>query len=232
MRKNNWFMHAYIIFLFVCIFVHCVVQFPLWSPLVTAVTASSWIFAIADIALFYSDISTEVFERYKKQRMRFMLAINKEVNAVEEYESTLNQTDSANDPEHEGIVRAKETSLDLKKAVTEIEQAMASRHRKAQVAEKVGAALYIIGFVTLLSTVVFAPLNIRLGRIQDTLTVSAFALVLSTQYSREKIIQTQKGLLEEVDNLLLDYETGSEKVQYYCQKKRHETSLEAENNAD
>ena len=232
MKKTNWFMTAYIIFLFICIFVQCFVQFPLWTSLVIAVTVSSWIFAIADIALYYSELSSENCDRFDKLCMRFKHSIEDELSEIEDYELSSNQSGAIVNNSQENLDKVKGAALDLKKTITDMEHDISANRGKIRIAEKIGAVLYVLGFLTFLCVVVFDPLSTRFGRLQDTLTVSAFALILSTQLSREKVVQYLKEITTKMEKRLDEYNKASRTVQKYCWIMKNRMNGEAATHAD
>ena len=48
MKRNNIFMLAYIIFIFLCVEVKSFWDFPMWGKIIAAVTTASWLFAVSD----------------------------------------------------------------------------------------------------------------------------------------------------------------------------------------
>ncbi len=62
MKRNNIFMLAYIVFIFVSANIKLIYDFPMWSKIVVAVTTASWIFAISDCCASVSNFQKDVYE--------------------------------------------------------------------------------------------------------------------------------------------------------------------------
>lgn len=191
MKKSNLFIWAYIIFLFICIFVQSVAPFILWKSLVLAVIVSSWIFAIADVAFFYADTEKSRCDAYEKMCHDLKKIIHEELRILHSYRNMTSQKiDQDRKDDETSIDEQIDCALSVEKSSIDLENYIAQKRMKIKKAEVVGAVLYIIGFVLFLCCVVFSPV---LGsNLQDTLTVASFAMVLSTQLSREKVLVEQK----------------------------------------
>lgn len=62
MKRNNIFMFAYIVFVFLCSLIKPFYDFPMWSRIVVAVTVASWVFAISDCLSCISNIQKELVD--------------------------------------------------------------------------------------------------------------------------------------------------------------------------
>lgn len=61
MKRNNIFMFAYIVFIFLCVWIKAIWDFPMWNRIVVAITAASWLFAISDCFHSLSNILSEMY---------------------------------------------------------------------------------------------------------------------------------------------------------------------------
>lgn len=73
MKRNNYFMIAYILFIGFCIIGRLFVEYESWGKLVAAVTCSSWFFAVADS--HFSDVEymqeyVEITTNYVKTNLK------------------------------------------------------------------------------------------------------------------------------------------------------------------
>ncbi len=191
MKRNNLFMLAYIIFIIVCMFVRLICDYPMWHTIVSAITISSWFFAVADASS--SDAE------YLKQQIRIWLQFTEaeKVKAVEtlDWAKAEKQYVTENrDRYDEDLLKEKLVILNdvigrmehrIKDDET-VDEELEPNNKKAQKYERVAEVCTIFGFLTFFCIMSFQTISKLVVSLQDVTTVAAFAIILATQYISEQ----------------------------------------------
>ena len=188
MKRNNWLMIAYIIFIFVSCIIRCFYIFPMWESLVIAVTVSTSVFSYADVFLSRSEsIESQIkITRKIDQEIQEQIQIEKPIadNILKEALSCDQER-----PESEKLIKLanklKSRSSDLEKMIREKSEYLEKKTKQCRTYNIIGAILSVIGFVLFLCILVYEPIKNIFIKHQDLLTVTSFALVLSTQFIRD-----------------------------------------------
>lgn len=222
MKRNNLFMLSYIIFIFIAFFVKLFCDYPMWPPLVTAITVASCIFACSDIV----DVVAEEYGNDVKSFTPLMdsalekcghldTVFQNNVGKLQEYKVT--GSDLA-----EVLLEGPPQLDDVKKQLTEIKNGINLKRTVSSCCQKVSKPLLIAGYLSFFCTITFETVNGVLVPTQDLLTVFAFGLLLATQYFgnyvREEHIELEKNYTEA--NALLEdlYKTTNDALVYLEQE--------------
>lgn len=195
MKRNSWLMIAYIIFIFISSIIRLFYVFPMWESLVIAVTVSTSLFTYADVFLSLADsLESQIKSRCRLDRdIQEQIAIEKPIT-----EKLYNDAQEITEP-REAVEKIKRSVIKLRNLNSEIEEVIEDNKKSCwETRKKInrynlgGAILSIAGFVLFLCILVYEPLKLFFIKKQDILTVTSFALVLSTQFIRDHFNQMMK----------------------------------------
>lgn len=186
MTKNNWLMISYIAFLFLSTIVRSFMDFPMWETLVIAVTISGGFLTYSECYESSYDFLKKSNEKTEQWLDKFRATTNSEIKTCEEMIASIEDSHIETDYYLGLIEHIKIISDDLKARFDNDEIA---RHRKRQrKTEKiyyvVSVVLSIIGFLLFFCILVFRPVEAFFAKSQSSYTVLAFAVMLSSQFSR------------------------------------------------
>ena len=222
MKRNNLFMLSYIIFIFIAFIVKLFYNYPMWPPLVTAITVASCIFACADIV----DV---VAEEYGNDERSFTPLLDSALEKCDQLEAVFqNNAGKLQEYKEKGSCLAEvllegPTQLDdVKKQLIEISNGIELKRTVSSCCNKMSKPLLIVGYLSFFCTVTFDTINSVLVPMQDYLTVFAFGLLLATQYFgnyvREEHVELEKNYTKA--NVLLEdtFNTTNEALSYLEQE--------------
>lgn len=200
MKRNNLFMLSYIIFIFIAFFVKLFCDYPMWPPLVTAITVASCIFACSDIV----DV---VAEEYGNDERSFTPLLNLALEKCGQLETVFqSNAGKLQDYKENGSYLAKvllegPAQLDaVKKQLIKITNGINLKRTISSCCNKVSKPLLIAGYLSFFCTVTFETINGVLVPMQDYLTVFVFGSLLTTQYFgnyvREEHAELEKNYTE------------------------------------
>lgn len=200
MKKNNMFMLAYTIFIFVAFVIKLCWDFPMWAPIVTAITIASCIFSCADIAdivatEYGTDIKdfTPLVEDAKEKCKRIEKFYSR-------YDTQLARMKEHDDNMAEVLLEGPEIIADTNKQLTEITNGLKFKKNLSNICKWLTKPLVVIGFLSFFCTITFEPINELLVPVQDYLTVFAFGVMMLTQYFgnsiKEDHIELEKNYKE------------------------------------
>lgn len=182
MKRNNMFMLAYIIFIFISLVVRFFFDYEMWAPIISAITIASCMFAVSDI--FYAAATT-----YSDDAKTFIPMLDGALQKIERIEATYKTNES-------DITRCREMGSGLAGVLSEwptmvnetkcelhnIKKTVNRKMTVAKVCNNLVNPLTVIGFLSFFCTITFEPINNLMVSIQDFLTVFAFGIILVTQY--------------------------------------------------
>ncbi len=222
MKRNNLFMLSYIIFIFLSFTVKLFCDYPMWPPLVTAITVASCIFACSDIV----DV---VAEEYGNDEKSFTPLLDSAMEKCEHLETVFqNNAEKLKEYKESGSYLAEvllegPSQLDaVKKQLIEISNGINLKRMVSSWCNKLSKPVLIAGYLSFFCTVTFETINGMLVPIQDYLTVFAFGLLLATQYFgnyvREEHVELEKNYTEA--NALLEdiYKTTNDALDFLKQE--------------
>lgn len=222
MKRNNLFMLSYIIFIFIAFCVKLFCDYPMWPPLVTAITVASCIFACSDIV----DV---VAEEYGNDEKSFTPLLESALEKCEHLATVFHSNvGKLQDYKEKGSYLAEvlldgPTQLDAaKKQLIEIRNGINVKRTVSSLCNKLSKPLLVVGYLSFFCTVTFETINGILVPMQDYLTVFAFGLLLTTQYFgnyvREEHVELEKNYAEA--NALLDniYNTTNDALAFLEQE--------------
>lgn len=204
MKRNNLLMLAYIIFIFICAIVRLFGEFPRWQVLVAAITATSWVFSLAD---FDYTVANEL-HKISKDALKFSeVGINHVQGLLKAVENFLSENkDKRNDKlsEMEQEQRTLYDNIRQKgegciKSYREIEATARKNNHTADIAEKGASILTAVGFIGFFSIISFEGISKIFINSQDIMTVMAFGLILFTQYMDEASKKKRKKFQESIN---------------------------------
>lgn len=182
MKKNNMFMLAYTIFIFVAFIVKLCWDFPMWAPIITAITIASCVFSCADIAdVVATEYATDVrdFTPLVEDAMEKCKRIEK---FYLKYDTQLARMKEHDDNMAEVLLEGPEVIADTKKQLSEITNGLKLKKVLSNICKWLANPLVVIGFLSFFCTITFEPVNKLLMPVQDYLTVFAFGVMMLTQY--------------------------------------------------
>lgn len=200
MKRNNLFMLSYIIFIFITFAVKLFCDYPMWPPLVTAITVASCIFACSDIV----DV---VAEEYENDERSFTPLLESALEKCGHLETVFqSNAGKLQDYKEKGSYLAEvllegPSQLDaVKEQLNKITNGINLKRTVSSCCNKVSKPLLIAGYLSFFCTVTFETINGVLVPMQDYLTVFAFGLLLATQYFanyvREEHVELEKNYTE------------------------------------
>ncbi len=182
MKRNNMFMLSYTIFIFIAFVVKLCWDFPMWAPIVTAITVASCIFSCADItnivAVEYAvDVKdfTPLLEHAMencKRIEKFYSKYNAQLVRMSEYDNNMAEV----------LLEGPEVITDAKRQLTNVTKGLKLKKILLSICRWLTNPLIVIGFLSFFFTITFKPVNELLVPIQDYLTVLAFGVMMLTQY--------------------------------------------------
>lgn len=185
MKRNNILMGAYITFIFICYLARVESEYESWDSVVSAVTISSALFAVADFLYIYAqslsgicDIARDYIEDTRNkldEEKKVFSEIRKRVEACSMREFDFSEMTI----EIDSIMAANqktETWLQEYTALTKKKERTSKRNSFFAV------IFTFLGFLSFLCIVVFSSLASACSNIQDLISVFAFGVILSTQY--------------------------------------------------
>ena len=182
MKKNNMFMLSYIIFVFIAFIVKFCWDFPMWAPIVTAITVASCIFSCAD---FTNIIATEYETDVKDFTPLLDTAMDK-CQKIEKFFSNhktqLEQLNTQGDELTETLLQGPEVVEEAKQQIISINNGLKLKNILSRIGNWLTAPLIVTGFLSFFCTLAFEPISMFLVPIQDYLTVLAFGIMMLTQY--------------------------------------------------
>ena len=186
MKRNSLLMLAYIIFIFICAIVRLFGEFPRWQVLVAAITATSWIFSLADFNYAVTSelhaISKDILE-YEESCIENIQGMIDIIDAFLTREK--GEPHEAERGKTEHYTRTKQEAEKCLTAFREMKTQAKRNNCFADVAGKWAAVLTIVGFVMFFSILSFEKIAQIFTKSQDIMTVMAFGLILFTQYMGE-----------------------------------------------
>lgn len=209
MKRNSIFMWAYITFIFLAIIVRLCFDYPLWAPIVMAVTLSSVLFAIEDLyaslAKTLSDAcdNKENFAPTAREKAEKTLAFHekaiKHINCFENMKYDIPEIQELQELQ-KALERNRDRLTNMIQVFSDIEQ-KAVRDREIQKGYlKHAAFLAYLGFLSLFCTLIFASFITRLTDVQEVATVFSFFVILITrQINIDKSLKIKEDMLKYQD---------------------------------
>lgn len=182
MKRNNYFMIAYILFIGFCIIGRLFVEYESWGKLVAAVTCSSWFFAVADS--HFSDVEymqeyVEITTNYAKTNLKSIDTIIKGLQGrITKMKAELRDDDTSISDSEQLIKDLEEIKPYFQNKETELD-----KERKKIKHHSFLSKLYTVaGFFVFFLIMTFNVIAHIAEESQDFLTVVAFGSILLTQY--------------------------------------------------
>lgn len=182
MKRNNYFMIAYMLFIGVCIIARVFVEFESWGKLVAAVTCSSWFFAIADS--YSSDVAhmqeyVDITANYASVNLKSIKTI------ITGLHDRITKLKSESENDDKAVSNGEQLIKDLEEIMPyfqdkekEIDKQRAKIKRRSFF-----STLYTVaGFFVFFLIMTFNTIASIAEAHQDYLTVVAFASILLTQF--------------------------------------------------
>ena len=170
MKRNNIFMFAYIVFIFLCSSIKPFYDFPMWSRIVVAVTVASWVFAISDCLSCISNIQKEVVDTQLPLVHTAMIKID----FVKKHLIKRN----ANGSEDSTI----EIVESCRKRCESMVSSITKMGRCASFLEKASIFVTFSAFLLFLCAISFDPIYNYFFARQEGFTVLSFGMILLAQF--------------------------------------------------
>ena len=183
MKRNNLFMLAYIIFIFVSSWLRVVYDYPMWPKLVAAITIASFFLIISD--LVYSLIKN-TYENMQTET-EYIAVIQEEFGAMQKYaqEYLKEKVDKIDEIKKVKIEETIESMDGKLKSIRERAKNIINYCEKYKI---VANTFTVLGFLSFFFILVFETVSSFIIGILDLITVLSFGFVLLTQYFSEKQI--------------------------------------------
>ncbi len=190
MNRNNAFMLSYIAFIIICILVRMFTDYPMWNVIVSAITVSSWFFAIGDANISDAEDLQQLLDAWYRFSEKEKINTDKLLpKAIEAKERFLKKED-VDDEKAAEIVGMMNEAIEYLQSVNkedkDFENALRKKKQKIANCQKCGLWCTILGFLTFFSIVTFQKIGEVVIGVQDYTTVSAFAIILMSQYQSER----------------------------------------------
>ncbi len=210
MKRNNLFMIAYILFIFIAFGVKFFYAYPMWAPIVTAITISSCIFTCADIA----DV---VAKEYGNDVITFSPLIESAAEKCQKLDGYIKKNDILLTQSTENeiatvLLEGPETWGDTQRQIEKIQKGLEVKKKVSAFCKKAASPLVVLGFLAFFCTVTFESINMLLVPIQDYLSVFSFGVLMVTQFwgnwIKDEHIELEKNynevnkILDEISSLL------------------------------
>lgn len=214
MKRNNIFMWAYISFAFIAVGIRFFFEYPLWSPLVVAITFSSILFALEDLctslAKALKDTCTliENFIPTSQEKAEKDLSLYEEMC---EKASSLKMIECEisflQDPLHrvsilqESFEDRKAQLAKILEMIEQLKHQMEHDRKTQNQYQNAANFLAYAGFLVLFCSLLFAALITIPVHIQDAFTVLSFAIILlanQLNITKSAEIQGKMKLCQEV----------------------------------
>lgn len=212
MKKQNLLMYAYVVFLFVCLFVKSFWTFPLWDAFVIAITCASYFFAFGDYFYQLANGRFRLAEMYKQRvdiisagqpLTKRIIEQNKHTLALacsegNKYKAAAEALTSAADVLDNAYDFFEEQSIDIQKSVSQYSK---EGNRYLVCASFANA----FGFLSFLCILAFFNDSLWLVSLQDTLSAWAFAIIMLTQCLKlidDHFIEKSEKISEEFQQLI------------------------------
>lgn len=187
MNRNNIFMRAYIIFIFVCLCVRPFWGYPLWGSVVLAITLSSIFFAIEDLKALCAqtlkeqcDIGDDYIISSKVEISQNEKLIEKVNLFVKEKGGEYDLTDL-----QKYFDEKKDTVSKIIEHNEEIEKVIKIKRSSQKKYEKDAEKFLFMGYFVLFCTLIFSPEAVP-TLFQEMLSVLSFGIILATQQRKDK----------------------------------------------
>ena len=184
MKRNDIFMWAYITFVFFSIILRIFWEFPLWEPVVLAITISSMIFAAEDLfsslARFLKEscdiadgfISTTRQEISKERE--FLAIVDKKAEIHKDKEYNISDINTSYNLIRNAIIK-------LEQHVESFEKTITGKKNLQMLYQKCANLMAYAGFLCLFCVLIFSSIGTVSTLFQEIMTVLAFGVVLVTQ---------------------------------------------------
>lgn len=183
MKRNNYFMIAYILFIGFCAIARLFVDYESWGRLVAAVTCSSWFFAMADsyssdveYMQEYVDITTNYAKSNIKSINTIISGIKGKISQLKEKSESEN---AASISDGERLIKELE---EIKPYFQDKEKEMDKKQAKIKRYSLYSALYTVAGYFAFFVIMTFNSIASVAESTQDFLTVFAFASILMTQF--------------------------------------------------
>lgn len=209
MERNNLFMKAYISFIFIAMFLRLRFSYPLWSPLVMAITLSSVLFSIEDLYASFAraqgnlcDIKDDFTSTALKRAEKALSFHEKISNDLTLFENMGYDTSNL----QKTVEHAKRQLTEMMQKLSSIEHESAYARKKQDEFQNKANFFTYAGFLILFCTLILTSMFTITTIVQDFFTVLSFSVILITHQ-----INTDKSLkiteyMEKSKEILQDLE--------------------------
>ncbi|MBP3633717.1 MAG: hypothetical protein J6J43_03995 [Oscillospiraceae bacterium] len=170
MKRNNTFMFAYIVFIFLCAWVRLIYDFPMWGRIVVAITIASWAFAVSDCCTSISNLQKDTYE------IQFPL--------VDTAKFRINQIKDC--LKKRGTEKSDEATIEIvlscEKSCERILDRISKMKKASNVLKMVAIASTFFAFLLFLCVLSFEPVYNYFFARQEGLTVLSFGMILLAQF--------------------------------------------------
>lgn len=203
MKRQDIFLLTYIVFIFVCVIVHNVTDYEAWNSIVAAVSFSSMFLAYADTFLTIRKAFREKLDLDKKRLHYTTKRMNAEKEAIE---IVTNDIHSINKEACEitelksELEKMKNVHKKIQWEVDFLEREISKMSQRIKRVDISANVMYFLGFFSFLCILIFYPNTDDYNDLQTTISVVAFAIVLSTQWVEsmmESILEKRKQKTED-----------------------------------
>ena len=170
MKRNNIFMLAYIVFIFLCAWIKLIYDFPMWEIIVVAITTASWAFAISDCFSCISNIQKETYNSIYPLADTAKYRISQIKKYLKTYEKDKLQENKIN-----AIDSCENKCISIIDEINKMDKI-------SRILEKTSVVFTFLGFLLFLCVLTFEPLYNYFFVRQDGATVLSFGMILLAQF--------------------------------------------------
>lgn len=194
-KKNDLFMLSYIVFIFICVAVRFFYNYASWNTVVAAVTAASWLFAIADIINLKVLVYADEYNTDYKEIITNIKRLSDIEDAFRKFKNSLSEIQKQQLPHSLDSIETRFS--EIKKSLTALKGVIESNSKKGKRYGFFVNVFVVLGFLVFFVAVVFPTISNFLISIQEVLSVIAFGVILLTQHFGNKQIEMRNDIVKD-----------------------------------
>ena len=212
MKRNNIFMWAYISFIFISIIIRTVHDFPLWYPLVLAITVSSILFSLEDMFSTFGNLYKDLYDIADNIILQINNINKYELNFLEKLKYDKAFNDSRIDIHNiiEILKPLEKSATETKAIIEDFKRDNIKNRKKQKIFEGISDIFLYNGFLLLFCVLIFSPFIYLPALLQEGITVFSFAVILLTQQMKVAISKTIKDTSANCNRVISEYKNSRE----------------------
>ncbi len=185
MKRNNIFMFSYIVFIFLAASIKMIYDYPMWSRVVVAITAASWMFAISDCCASLYAFQKNIYETFFPllDKIKYNIEQVKTILVKKSYNEEITKVEFC-EKDHKSLIASVTRSKKIAKSL-----------------EILSLVLTFLGFLVFMCVLCFEQVYLFFFLRQDVSTVLSFGMILLAQFFNDygkMRVSHQKSNLEKM----------------------------------